>query len=49
MPVEVANALRNALSKVVEGGTARRIAGAFALQDGTVLSLGARRGRGQQD
>ncbi len=46
MPAEVANALRNALSKVVEGGTARRIAGAFALQDGTVLALGARRGPG---
>ena len=46
MPAEVANALRNALSKVVEGGTARRIAGAFALQDGTVLSLGGKTGTG---
>lgn len=45
LPVEVATALRNALSKVVEGGTARRIAGAFALPDGTVLQMGARRGR----
>ena len=46
MPAEVATALRNALSKVVEGGTARRIAGAFALQDGTVLSLGGKTGTG---
>lgn len=46
MPAEVANALRNALSKVVEGGTARRIAGAFALQDGTVLALGGKTGTG---
>ena len=46
MSVEVASALRNALSKVVEGGTARRIAGAFALPDGTVLALGGKTGTG---
>ena len=46
MPVEVATALRNALSKVVEGGTARRIAGAFALPDGTVLQMGGKTGTG---
>ncbi len=42
MPAEVAAALRSALSKVVEGGTARRIAGAFTLPDGTVLQMGGK-------
>lgn len=46
MAPEVAAALRNALSEVVEGGTARRLAGAFALADGTVLTLGGKTGTG---
>lgn len=46
MQAEVAAALRSALSKVVEGGTARRIAGAFALPDGTVLQMGGKTGTG---
>ncbi|MFM5659338.1 transglycosylase domain-containing protein [Aeromonas veronii] len=46
MPAEVAAALRSALSKVVEGGTARRIAGAFTLPDGTVLQMGGKTGTG---
>ncbi|MGL5302348.1 MAG: transglycosylase domain-containing protein [Aeromonas sp.] len=46
MPADVAAALRGALSKVVEGGTAKRIAGAFALPDGTVLPMGGKTGTG---
>ncbi|PJG58784.1 transglycosylase domain-containing protein [Aeromonas cavernicola] len=46
MPAEVAAALRNALSKVVEGGTARRLAGIFTLPDGTVLQMGGKTGTG---
>ncbi|MEG3026329.1 MAG: penicillin-binding transpeptidase domain-containing protein, partial [Aeromonas sp.] len=46
MAPEVAQALRNALSKVVEGGTARRIAGAFALPNGTILPMGGKTGTG---
>ncbi|MGL4249155.1 MAG: transglycosylase domain-containing protein [Aeromonas sp.] len=46
MPAEVAAALRSALSQVVEAGTARRIAGAFALPDGTVLPMGGKTGTG---
>lgn len=46
LPSEVATALRGALSKVVEGGTARRISGAFTLADGTVLTMGGKTGTG---
>ena len=43
---EVAQALRGALSDVVESGTARRLAGAFTLADGTELVLGGKTGTG---
>jgi membrane peptidoglycan carboxypeptidase len=46
MAPEVAAALRNALSEVVEGGTARRLAGAFKLADGSPLALGGKTGTG---
>jgi membrane peptidoglycan carboxypeptidase len=46
MASEVATALRNALSEVVEGGTARRLAGAFVLPDGTALPVGGKTGTG---
>ncbi|MCK0507317.1 transglycosylase domain-containing protein [Aromatoleum anaerobium] len=46
MAPEVAAALRSALSEVVEGGTARRLAGAFALPDGTLLAVGGKTGTG---
>ena len=46
MPVEVAAALRGALSEVVEGGTARRLAGTFRLADGSELALGGKTGTG---
>ncbi|WP_116472768.1 transglycosylase domain-containing protein [Zobellella maritima] len=46
MPAEVAAALRNALSDVVEGGTARRLQGSFKLEDGTPLTLGGKTGTG---
>ncbi|WPC06319.1 transglycosylase domain-containing protein [Pseudomonas benzenivorans] len=46
MPSEVAAALRNALSEVVEGGTARRLQGSFSLLDGRQLTLGGKTGTG---
>jgi membrane peptidoglycan carboxypeptidase len=46
IPVEVAQALRQALSQVVEVGTARRLAGSFQLADGTPLVLGGKTGTG---
>ena len=46
MAPEVARALRGALSDVVEGGTARRLAGAFRLADGSELALGGKTGTG---
>ena len=46
MAPEVAAALRSALSEVVEGGTARRLSGAFKLADGTVLPVGGKTGTG---
>ncbi|WP_457980422.1 transglycosylase domain-containing protein [Ectopseudomonas composti] len=46
MQSEVAAALRNALSQVVEGGTARRLQGTFQLQDGHSLTLGGKTGTG---
>lgn len=46
MDKEVAAALRNALSQVVDGGTARRLQGSFKLEDGTPLTLGGKTGTG---
>ncbi|NMF99181.1 transglycosylase domain-containing protein [Aromatoleum toluolicum] len=46
MSSEVATALRGALSEVVEGGTARRLAGAFAAPDGTPIVVGGKTGTG---
>ena len=46
MAPEVAAALRSALSEVVEGGTARRLSGAFKLADGAPLALGGKTGTG---
>lgn len=46
MSSEVAAALREALSQVVEGGTARRLQGSFQLPDGSSLTLGGKTGTG---
>ena len=46
MPVEVARALRAALSQVVDAGTAKRVAGSFKLADGTPLAMGGKTGTG---
>ena len=46
MPSEVATALREALSQVVDAGTARRVSGSFKLADGTPLAMGGKTGTG---
>lgn len=46
LPVEVARALKGALSQVVDAGTARRISGSFKLHDGTPLVMGGKTGTG---
>ncbi|MBC9072761.1 penicillin-binding protein [Thauera sp. CAU 1555] len=46
MRSEVAAALRNALSEVVEAGTARRLAGSYRLDDGSSLAVGGKTGTG---
>lgn len=46
MPVDVARALRSALSQVVDAGTAKRVAGSFTLADGTPLAMGGKTGTG---
>ncbi|QTP55302.1 penicillin-binding protein [Billgrantia sulfidoxydans] len=46
MAPEVAAVLRETLSQVVEGGTARRLHGSFTLEDGTPLVLGGKTGTG---
>ncbi|WP_458376432.1 transglycosylase domain-containing protein [Pseudomonas pergaminensis] len=46
MPVEVARALRGALSQVVDAGTAKRVSGSFKLADGTPLAMGGKTGTG---
>ena len=46
LTVEVARALRGAMSQVVDAGTARRVAGTFKLDDGTVLTMGGKTGTG---
>ena len=46
MPSEVATAMREALSQVVDAGTAKRLAGSFKLPDGTPLAMGGKTGTG---
>lgn len=46
MPSAVATALREALSQVVDAGTAKRVAGSFKLADGTPLAMGGKTGTG---
>lgn len=46
LPSEVATALREALAKVVEGGTARRLRGSFVQDDGEALRVGGKTGTG---
>ena len=46
MPSEVATALREALSHVVDAGTARRVSGSFTLDNGTPLAMGGKTGTG---
>lgn len=46
LPSEVAAAMREALSQVVDGGTAKRVSGSFKLQDGTLLAMGGKTGTG---
>jgi membrane peptidoglycan carboxypeptidase len=46
LPSAVATAMREALSQVVDAGTARRVSGSFKLQDGTQLAMGGKTGTG---
>ncbi|EPM45684.1 transglycosylase domain-containing protein [Pseudomonas syringae] len=46
LPSEVATAMREALSQVVDGGTAKRVQGTFKMQDGSVLAMGGKTGTG---
>jgi membrane peptidoglycan carboxypeptidase len=46
MAPEVAAVLRETLSQVVEGGTARRLQGSFTLEDGSPLVMGGKTGTG---
>ncbi|EJM64992.1 penicillin binding protein (transpeptidase) [Pseudomonas sp. GM50] len=46
MPSEVAAAMREALSQVVDAGTAKRVAGSFKLADGSPLAMGGKTGTG---
>ncbi len=46
LPAEVARALREVLSQVVDAGTARRLAGSFKLADGSPLVMGGKTGTG---
>ncbi|WP_240610014.1 transglycosylase domain-containing protein [Billgrantia endophytica] len=46
MAPEVATVLRDTLSAVVDGGTARRLQGSFTLEDGTPLIMGGKTGTG---
>ncbi|WP_416137015.1 transglycosylase domain-containing protein [Halomonas sp. HK25] len=46
MAPEVAAVLRQTLSQVVEGGTARRLQGSFLMEDDTPLTLGGKTGTG---
>ncbi|MGT4071607.1 UNVERIFIED_CONTAM: hypothetical protein I5919_22790, partial [Aeromonas hydrophila] len=46
MASEVATALREALSQVVDAGTARRLQGTFTQPDGKPLVMGGKTGTG---
>jgi membrane peptidoglycan carboxypeptidase len=46
MKPEVAAALKDALTEVVENGTARRLRGSFKLKDGSELTVGGKTGTG---
>ena len=46
MPSEVASALRGALSRVVDAGTAKRVSGSFTQADGTPMAMGGKTGTG---
>jgi len=46
LSVEVARALRGAMSQVVDAGTARRVSGSFKLPAGTLLTMGGKTGTG---
>ena len=46
LPPEVARVARVALARVVEGGSAQRLRGAFTRQDGTPLAIGGKTGTG---
>lgn len=46
MAAETAAVLRRVLTEVVDAGTARRLAGAFVLPDGTKLDVGGKTGTG---
>ncbi|WP_397453829.1 transglycosylase domain-containing protein [Pseudomonas sp. NA-150] len=46
IPSEVAAAMREALSQVVDAGTARRVQGTFKAPDGTPLAMGGKTGTG---
>lgn len=46
MPSEVAAAMREALSHVVDAGTAKRVSGTFKLDNGTPLAMGGKTGTG---
>ncbi|AWM94075.1 glycosyl transferase family 51 [Pseudomonas sp. 31-12] len=46
MPSEVATAMREALSQVVDAGTAKRVSGSFITPDGEPLAMGGKTGTG---
>ncbi|WP_290660591.1 transglycosylase domain-containing protein [Aquabacterium sp.] len=46
LPEEVADVVRRTLLTVVEGGTARRLKGAFVRPDGSVIEVGGKTGTG---
>lgn len=46
MPSEVATAMREALSQVVDAGTAKRVSGSFVTPDGKSLAMGGKTGTG---
>lgn len=46
MPSEVAAAMREALSHVVDAGTAKRVSGSFVTPDGKPLAMGGKTGTG---
>ncbi len=45
-PMEVGQVIKKALANVVQDGTARRLRGSFALDDGTFLPIGGKTGTG---